>query len=588
MTPAAAARQNSAMATRASTLGMPWGVVFRWVFIGAGAAIVISLVCILSVRGYRAWRVEKELRAAQVYLQQRDNRNALLSLQRAVVLRPDNLEARRALASLLEEAASSEALIHRRKLMDLEPQLLEPKLAYVRTALRLGHLQQASKTLKSIKGSHRKTPEFMELQAELQVKRGRPEGALEIYRDLIELRPDDERSRVKLTALELRSGSERDQATARAALESRVRDDEFGLLALRALAEDALQRSDFAAALTWSKRACEMPLSEVSDRLLHLEALFGAKSPSFESWLADLERIALENTPFALDVAKWKMNVLGAEVASQWLERLPPSTRENPAVCVVLADCYNALQRWQDLQSLVDRTAWREREPLRLGLLARAQAGLGNVRKSERTWQLALKEAQIYPAQLASLLAMARTDKRDVREVLWMIAEREPENLAARQELYQAYWQERNADGMLRMMELVLRERPNDRAAKYNVAALLLVTGRGIDRADLLARELYEDDPVSVSNAVIHGFSIHLKGDSRKAAALLDGRDDLDKLGNDGAAYYSLILAGCGRDEDARRVLSAVDREALLPALRNSVDHTFGVPLNNAMTHQRD
>ena len=146
-----------------------------------------------------------------------------------------------------------------------------------------------------------------------------------------------------------------------------------------------------------------------------------------------------------------------------------------------------------------------------LALLARAQAGLGNVRRSERTWQLALQEAQTYPAQLASLLAMARTDKRDVREVLWMIAEREPENLAARQELYQAYWQERNADGMLRMMELVLKERPDDRAAKYNVAALLLVTGRGIDRAALLARELYEDDPMSLGNAVIHGFSIHLQ-----------------------------------------------------------------------------
>lgn len=567
---------------------MPWRRVSRWVFIGAGAAIALSLVYFLSIRWYGAWRVEKELRAAQVYLQQRDNRNALLSLKRAVALRPDNLEARRALASLLEEAASSEALIHRRKLMDLEPQLLEPKLAYVRTALRLGHLQQASKTLKAIKGSQRKIPEVMELQAELQLKRGRPDGALEIYRELIELRPEDERTRVKLTALELRSGSERDQETARAALESRVTDDEFGLLALRALADDALERSDFAAALTWSKRACEMPLAEVSDRLLHLEALFGAKSPSFESWLADLERIALENRPFALDVAKWKMNVLGAEAASQWLERLPPSAREDPAVCVVLADCYSALQRWEDLESLVGKTTWREREPVRLGLLARAQAGLGNVRKSERTWQLAVQEAQTYPAQLPSLLAMARTDHREVRQVLWMIAEREPENLAARQELYQGYWQERNADGMLRMMELVLKERPNDRAAKYNVAALLLVTGRGIDRGALLARELYEDDPVSVGNAAIHGFSLHLKGDSRKAAALLDDRDDLHKLGNDGAAYYSLILAGCGRDDDARRVLSSVDREALLPALRNSVDHTFGAPLNNAVTHQPD
>jgi Flp pilus assembly protein TadD len=567
---------------------MPWGGVSRWVFIGAGAAIAIGLVCILGVRGYRAWRVEKELGSAQVYLQQRDNKNALLSLKRAVILRPDNLEARRALASLLEEAASSEALIHRRKLMDLEPQLLEPKLAYVRTALRLGHLQQASKTLKSIKGSLRKTPEFMELQAELQLKRNRPDGALEIYRELIDLRPKDERTRVELTALELRNGSERDQATARAALESRVTDQEFGLLALRALSEDALQRSEFEAALAWSKRACEMPLSEVSDRLLHLQALFAAKSPSFDTWLADLERIALENTPFALDVAKWKMNVLGPEVASKWLERLPPNTREDLGVCAFLADCYSALQRWEDLESLVGRTTWREREPLRLGLLARAQAGLGNVRRSDRTWQLALQEAQTYPAQLPSILAMARTDKRDVRQVLWMIAEREPDNLAARQELYQAYWQERNADGMLRMMELVLKERPDDRAAKYNVAALLFATRRGIDRAALLAKELYEDDPVSVGNAVIHGFGIHLQGDSRKAAALLDGRDDLHKLGNDGAAYYSLILAGCGRDEDARRVLSPVDREALLPALRNSIDHSFGVPLNNAVTHQPD
>ncbi len=588
MTPVAAARQNTRMATGAPDRGVSWERIFRWIFIGAGAAVAVSLISILSVRGYRGWRVEKELSAAQTYLQQRDLRKALISLKRAVLLRPDNLEARRALASLLEETGSSEALIHRRKLIDLEPQLLEPKLAYVRSALKLGHLQQASKILKSIKGSHRKTAEFLELQAELQLKRGRSDGALEIYRELIELRPEDERTRVKLKALELRSGSEHDQATARAALESRVTDDEFGLLALRALAADALQRGDFAAALTWSKRACEMPLSEVSDRLLHLQALFAAKSPLFESWLAELERIALENTPFALEVAKWKRNALGPEAGAKWLERLPPSTREDLGVCAVLADCYSALERWEDLEKLVGRNVWREREPLRLGLLARAQAGLGNVRRSERTWQLALQEAKTYPAQLPSLLDLARTDNRDVRQVLWMIAEREPENLAARQELYQAYWQERNADGMLRMMELVLKENPNDRAAKYNVAVLLFATQRGVDRAALLAKELYEDDPNSVSNAAIHGFGIHLQGDSRKAVALLEGRDDLHKLGNDGAAYYSLMLAGCGRDEDARRVLSPVDRDALLPAVRNSIDQTFGVPLNNAVTHQPD
>ena len=128
-----------------------------------------------------------------------------LALKERSSFRPIIWKLARALASLLEETASSEALIHRQKLIDLQPQLLEPKLAYVRSALRLGHLQQASKTLKSIKGSLRKTRRVqVRVQAELQLKRDRPDGALEIYRELIDLRPKDERTRVKLTALELR------------------------------------------------------------------------------------------------------------------------------------------------------------------------------------------------------------------------------------------------------------------------------------------------------------------------------------------------------------------------------------------------
>ena len=74
--------------------------------------------------------------------------------------------------------------------------------------------------------------------------------------------------------------------------------------------------------------------------------------------------------------------------------------------------------------------------------------------------------------------------------MLWVIAEKDPRQLSARRELYQAYWQERNADGMLRMMELVLRENPNhDRAAKFNVASLLMATGRQIERAGGLASQ---------------------------------------------------------------------------------------------------
>jgi hypothetical protein len=90
---------------------------------------------------------------------------------------------------------------------------------------------------------------------------------------------------------------------------------------------------------------------------------------------------------------------------------------------------------------------------------------------------------------------------------------------------------------------------------------------------------------LNLGNAVLYAFGLHLQGKSKMAADLLAARDDLFKLGNDGAAYYSLILSGCERKEEARRVLSSVDPDALLPELRASLDRTLP---KNAMTQQPD
>ena len=242
---------------------------------------------------------------------------------------------------------------------------------------------------------------------------------------------------------------------------------------------------------------------------------------------------------------------------------------------MLVADCYSALNRWADLESLVRGTNWRGLEPLRLAFLARAQAGQDNVQKSERTWQLALVAAERQPAQLIPLLAMARADKRDVREVLWLIAEKDPRQVWARKELYQTYSNEKNSAEMLRMMELVLKENPEDQSAKYNVAGLLMVTGHQIERAGRLAKELYEANSQTLGNAALYAYGLMLQGEPEKGAKLLDAREDLHQLGNDGSAYYALILSACGRGEEARRFAEAIDRQQLLPELRTSLDQVF-------------
>jgi tetratricopeptide (TPR) repeat protein len=556
-----------------------------WICVTVAAIFLVSGGSFFAYYAYCNWQADRAIRQAKSSLESKNLQDGILSLRASLRICPGHLEARRVLASLLEASRSPEALVHRRRLMDLQPQLLEPKLRYARSALLLDKPEEAAKVLDGIKGLNRKTSQCLELQADLFLARARTDLALEVYRELLERHPEDRRARAKLTALELQSGPEQARDSARAALQSLASDEEFGLIALRALTQDALRRQDLPAALSWSGRACEMPSAGFSERMLRLQALFAATSPAYDDWLSDLEKSAFENPQFALELGKWKFIALSPQIAAAWLESTPKSVQEELAISSLLADCYSALHRWSDLESLTSSSAWREFDPLRLALLARAQAGQGNPKKSEQTWELAVAAAEKQPEQLIRLLAMARADKRDVRPVLWMIAEKDPRNVSARRELYQAYWQERNADGMLRMMELVLRENPNDRAAKYNVASLLMATGRQIERAGRLAKELYEDDPRILGNAALHAFGLHLQGDTKKGADLLDSREDLERLGSDGAAYWALILSACGRHDEARRVQAAVDRPMLLPELRESLDRVFGTRPANAATH---
>ena len=144
----------------------------------------------------------------------------IVRLRAALRYSPDHLEARRTIASLLEASRSPEALEHRQRLMDLQPQFVEPKLAYARSALLLDKPDEAAKVLDKFKGANRKSSHFLELRADLFLARGRPDLALEAYRELLELHPEDRPNQVKLTALQLQTGLEQDRKSARQTLES--------------------------------------------------------------------------------------------------------------------------------------------------------------------------------------------------------------------------------------------------------------------------------------------------------------------------------------------------------------------------------
>ena len=297
--------------------------------------------------------------------------------------------------------------------------------------------------------------------------------------------------------------------------------------------------------------------------------------PTTRAGDANSKRLATANAQSAFQLGRWQLVTLGPDKALSWLQGLPKNIRSTPLIGVLLADSYSALKRWMDLEDLVRWTDWHEAEALRLAFLARAQAQQDKVSRSEETWQLALAAARSRPGQLVSLAKMARADGRDVREVLWLIAEQDPAQTWARKELYEAYLKEKNSGQMLRMMELILKEDPDDQTAKYNVAGLLMVTERQLDRAARLAQELYKSDSKNLRNAVLYAYALKLRGEAGKGAAILGSREDLDQLENDGRAYYALILTACGRTDEARSFALLVDRQQLPPELRASLDRTL-------------
>ncbi len=108
---------------------------------------------------YRDWQADRAVHQARAFLEKREIRSGLLSVRTALRHRPDHLEAHKVAAELMEAFGSPEALIHRRRLVELQPELPEAKLDYARSALRCRNSPLAAKILANLDGSSPETPE---------------------------------------------------------------------------------------------------------------------------------------------------------------------------------------------------------------------------------------------------------------------------------------------------------------------------------------------------------------------------------------------------------------------------------------------
>lgn len=439
-----------------------------------------------------------------------------------------------------------------------------------------GRPDLAAYSLAMVHANERKDPEFLDTEAHLFSLLGNSAGAKRAYADLLALQPAGKlgnSARFNLAQLMLNTQSPQESEKAAALIHSLPDEPNYAPHALRLLAQRALQTGNVTEALAIGWKLGAVQGAPFGDRLLQLDILLIGNSPLLDSAIVTLKQTVSGDTGREAALANWILNRKGAVPVVEWLEALPPAERTSAPLAPILAAGYNSLKNWKALQVLISGTNWGRNETQRLTYLSASYRGLNQKEMAAMTWKSAIRSARDEPRMAANLARLADSEFRteDALEALWSVPVSDPDRTWARRRLFAEYRARNDSANLIRLMTETLAEYPQNASAKRSLASLLLITNRDPVRASRLARELYEAGPDTLSNVVLQAYSICVNGDAPRAAAMLDARSPDEKSSDECLPYYGVILARCGRDDEAKRCFQKLNRQILFPEMAATI-----------------
>ena len=525
--------------------------------------VVVALGVWLGLPAYRAGKEKKFAAQAMEALLKGEHRQALLNAQQVIVLNSNNVTACRVLAELSDLSRSPNALVWRRRVAEIEP-TRSNKLMFASAALRYEQppFPLAVQTLAELGGGTNEVA-FQLVSAQLALKQNRIADGEKHLQQAIRLEPGNESHRINLGVIRLESRDAAVSAVARAELEQRTGNAQ----ALRALLVHHTSRRRFAEAEQYSAALLRLTNSAWSDKLDHLTVLRGAESPQFNSFLTTLQRDAATNV-FAASELVTRLTELGAATnAIDWVKSLPAKMQQEPPLPVVVASAYFSLARWRELEELLNRGAWTERDFVRKALLTYAVRKQGGTEAAAAHWRDAVKLAGERPELLGALAQMANGWgwTNETESTLWRAAKDFPKERWPLESLQNGFLRHRNTRGVLEVNALMLERQPTNIVAQNNWASLALLLNTNVARAHEIARQVYDRGTNNFAFVSTYAWSLHVQGKSAEALKLMDTLKPAELNDPSVAGYYGAILGAAGQKEKARTYLDRTVGAPLLP-----------------------
>ena len=538
--------------------------------------VILSLVCLgaggVAARfGYRHWKQQHLLEQANIFLSKSDTTNAVLCLQQALQSNPSNIKACQLFASMAEKAGSRNSIYWRRKVVELEPKVMQHRIDWAKTALVMGDLATAKEALLSVDEASRRSAEYYKALGSLAWGLNQYSEAETNFAEALHLQPNNPVSQMDLAIIRLVADNGIRASIARADLETLRTNPLVRLEVLRQLTRDAARNSLFHKAVAYARELEQDPKCQFDDRLLFLDVLCQSKTPEFDSCLSFLQRIAATNSASAYRVVGWMAAHNRTQEALTWARSLALEVQTNPPLPLVTAECFASVREWATLDAMLANQYWMDMEYLRHLLKSISLRAQGNQPAAAVEWRRTVKDASKHLEALNDLVrrTLAWGWGAELDETLWAIVQNFPNEKGAFLLLYDRLFDAGNTAALHSLLVKVLEFVPSNLELKNNLALVSMLVDPRNERGYDLAHEVFDADPHNASFLSTYAYSLFCQGRKAESLKLLEGLKG-DQLEDPGiAAYYGVILAGSGEHSKARHYLQRGHDARLLPEERN-------------------
>ena len=589
-----------------SDLSLTWRQVLQ---IGVVVLLVLGGSGYAGWRWLQGWRYDKAIRDTQDFMRLGDPRSAAFAAKRAAHVREDSVEAARMLAEALEKMGSVEAVVWRKKVVDLAPGDWRDHIAFAASAMRFRDPNLARTALEKVDAAGRDHIDYHRTAADVAIALGDNVAAETHLAEIARLDPYDSERRLKLAIVRLGSTDGEIAAKARTEIEEFKDDPQLRQVALRVLIRDATRentRPSLRLALSAATAMTQAQLTEdprlaqlaeellaeenatIDDCLMSFEVLRQMRGTEVIEKLARLETAKFQSPADVGDAMLWLSGRGQSQRTVAWAEKLPDELRATSAVQFAIADAYIFQKEWGLVQAYIEETEWAGLEAERLAMSTIAWRIAGDSQRSDSSWNLAEMQLQQDAPRIRRLADFCvRWNAEPEKEKLWWkLASCRGDQTEVLQRLFTLSMQRKDGAGLYRAVKGLYLSKPDDAPSMNNYAWLSLLRNEDLQTAHELADRVFAVDPKVGAYASTYAYSMHLRGRTAEGLSALEAAPAHNLQDATVAGCYGYLLAAVGNTDRAQAFLGVARRSPdLLPeearlflGSRDRIDRSLEVP----------